>query len=130
MIDKIPGAMRALLPPAKDADPTSWRVTVFVSIVVLGFMVVTHQLASYGYLESIGISRVANASELNQVDERTKAILRAIYSPQVRGKVRERCDTNDPREREKINKELDRILNEYKDGSGEDFRPIPKCGEV
>ena len=129
-LERVVAAARGLIPPAKDEDPRPWRINVFLSLLVIGLVLGFHIASSSGWLSGIGISAVANASELRAVDERTKAILKAIYSPQVRAKIRARCDTNDATEKERINTELDRLLNEYKAGAGEAYRPMPTCAEV
>ena len=105
-------------------------MNVFWALLTVIVVLVFHLAAIGGYLEGLGISRVASAAELMVIDERGKSILYAIYSPQVRAKVRERCDTNDRHERETINKELDRLLKEYLLAAGKRFDPMPTCDAV
>ena len=129
-IGRAAAAARAILPPNGDEDPRPWRINVFFSLLCIWSILGFHIASTSGWLIALGISGVANAGELAAVDTRTKAILYAIYSPQVRAKVRARCDTTDAAEVEKINTELDRLLNAYKAGADEDYKPIPTCAEV
>ena len=122
--------VRSLLPPDKDEDPRPWRRSVFWALLLIIAVLTFHLASVKGYLSSIGISPVASAAEVHIIDQRSKAILYAIYSPQVRAKIRQRCDTNDREEREQINTELDRLLKEYRDAAGERFDPMPTCGQV
>ena len=122
--------MKGLTPPGDNEDPRPWRLNVFWSILVIGTLLTGHLLAVHGYLESLGISATANASELNTLNVRSKAILYAIYSPQIRAKVRERCDAESATATERVNVELDRLKNEFKAAAGEKFTPLPTCAEV
>ncbi len=130
MIQKIIDAAKAITPPTDDKDSQAWRWNVFWMLLILSITLGSHLGAAHGLLQPLGIQPFASAEEIKIIDERSKAILRAIYSPQIRAKVRKRCDTNAAGEREQINKELDRILAEYKAAAGEPFRPIPHCSEV
>ncbi len=130
MISKIVAAARGITPPSHDEDPTAWRMNVFWSLLIIGGLLLAHLAAVHGYLEGLGISRVANASEVALLDARSKAILKAIASPQIRAKVRERCDATTPAAKERVNVELDRLKREYLLAAGEPFAPMPTCGEV
>lgn len=129
-LGKVGAHLRGLVPPDKDQDPRCWRINVFWALLILIVVLTFHLASANGYLGRLGIPAVANADELQKVDDGNKAILKAIYSPQIRAKIRERCDTGDAAARERINKELDRLLNEYKLGAGKDFQPMPTCAEV
>jgi len=122
--------VRSLVPPDKDEDPRPWRRSVFWALLSIIVVLTFHLVSVKGYLSSIGISPVASAAEVQIIDQRSKSILYAIYSPQVRAKIRERCDTQDRHEREVINMELDRLLKEYRDAAGERFDPMPTCAQV
>ena len=130
MIKEIKDGIRSLVPPANGEDPRPWRINVFVTLLVLIAVLAFHLASVNGYLSGLGIPAVAKADELEKVTEGNHAILKAIYSPQIRAKIRARCDTSDADTRERINKELDRLLNEYKLGAGKDFTPMPTCTEV
>lgn len=129
-IDRIAAAARGIVPPGHDEDPRAWRLNVFWSLLIIGALLIGHLAAVHGYLEGLGISRTANASELALLDVRSKSILKAIYSPQIRAKVRERCDAETPTAVERVNVELDRLKNEFEAAAGEPFKPMPTCGEV
>ena len=129
-IDRIADDDRGIVPPGHDEDPRAWRLNVFWSLLIIGGLLIGHLAAVHGYLEGLGISRTANASEVALLDTRSKAILKAIYSPQIRAKVRERCDADTPAGRERVNVELDRLKNEFEMAAGEPFLPMPTCSEV
>ena len=129
-IDRIAAAARGIVPPNHDEDPRAWRLNVFWSLLIIGGLLIGHLAAVHGYLEGMGISRTANASELALLDVRSKSILRAIYSPQIRAKVRQRCDADTPAGRERVNVELHRLLDAFELAAGEEFKPMPTCGEV
>ncbi len=121
---------KGLTPPADGEDCRPWRVNVFWTLMILLVLVTGHIMSVHGYLSPIGISGHAQASELAVIADRGKSILYAIYSPQIRAKVRERCDASTPAEREEVNVELDRLMKEFKQAAREEFRPMPSCGEV
>lgn len=143
---------RSINVPAPDVDPTSWRKAVRAMIILLAAVVGMHLAWSWGHLAALGFVGPAYADEqeriLKQVDtkidekikplqdkidstERTsKAILLAIYLPQVRSKVAERCASDDTQEKQEINRELDRIKAEYESLSGEPFGREPSCEQV
>jgi len=120
----------ALWPPGHEEDPTQWRRLVFVTLTTMVFVMGLHLAAAKGFLEPYGLSGFASTAQVKEVENKTDSILYAIYAPQIRATIRERCDTSDPREREQINKRLDRILREYEAATGERFQPIPRCDEV
>lgn len=134
-----------LRPPKPSDDPTPWRQSVFTALSLLLLYSACHALWSLGLMASYGYagpvtetqvdSKIAAAikplqDKVNSTDQTSKAILRALYLPQVRAKVRERCDTTDAQKRANINRELDRIREEYKNLSGHEFGPDPRCDEV
>jgi len=121
---------RALGIPAKNEDPQPWRLKMFLAVMALSILFGLHFAAAKGFLGFIGIDGVAYAGEMRNVQDTHKAILRAIYAPQIRLHIRERCETTVANEREKINKDLDRLLAEYREATGEAFKPIPRCDEV
>lgn len=134
------GAIRAvqgLWPPKDGEDPEPWRRNVFLMIIGIAAVLSYHLLAAGGWLSFLGVDDVASSGQveivkeqIKEVDEKTNSVLYAIYAPQIRAKVRERCLTEDGGERERINKEIDRIKKEYKDATGADFEPMPGCDEV
>lgn len=132
VINFLLGLFKALgvWPPEDGADPTPWRRSTFVLIWGTIATLAIHIAGVRGYLEFMGVKRTATVADVETIDSRTKSILYAIYAPQVRGLVRERCDTTDRRERERINSVLDRVLRDYKEASGADFAPMPSCQEV
>jgi len=121
-------------------------------IIFLTIIIGLHLAWSWGHLAAMGFVGPAYADEqqkiLAEVDrkidekikplqdkmdstERTsKAILRAIYLPQVRAKVAERCASDSTAEKQAINTELDRIKAEYESLSGEEFGREPTCEQV
>ncbi len=130
MMQEIKDGIRALVPPANGADPRAWRLNVFLALVMIITVLAFHLLSTSGTLGFMGIEGVARAGEVQIIDARSKAILKAIYSPQIRAKIRERCDTNDAHLRERINTELDRLLGEYRSAAGEPFGVMPNCSQV
>lgn len=130
MKDYAKSALNLLTPPGEDQDATTWRWAVFVSIIVLACVIGVHLAAANGMLARFGISGIAYASDVDSINQRSVSILYAIYSPQVRAKVRQRCDTNDAAARERINTELSRILREYEHAAGQPFGVMPRCDEV
>lgn len=136
---------KQLRPPDHGTDPHHWRWVVFWCLVLIIPLTLTHIATATFGAEWFGIARYARADEVDEKiakaitpietkisgTQRTMdSILKAIYLPQVRQKVRERCDTKDARERQKINVELDRIKTEYRTLSGNDFGTVPSCNEV
>ncbi len=130
MMQEIKDGIRALVPPANGVDPRAWRLNVFLAIVMIITVLGFHILSSSGTLGFMGIQGVARADDVRRIDDRGKSILFAIYAPQIRAKIRARCDTNDAHLRERINTELDRLLKEYKAAAGEAFGPMPNCSQV
>ena len=120
----------ALWPPKEGEDATNWRWGVFGAIMLVTLVLTVHIVSVKGYLSVFGISGVAYASDVEEINMKTSAILYGLYAPQVRAKVRERCDTEDAVEREKINQVIDSIKREYRRLSGVEFYPMPTCGEV
>lgn len=134
-----------LRPPKPSEDPTPWRQSVFTTLSLLLVYSACHALWSFGLMTSYGYAgpiteeqvddKIAAAvkplqDKVNSTDQTSKAILKALYLPQVRAKVRERCDTTDAQKRANINRELDRIREEYKNLAGHEFGPNPRCDEV
>lgn len=141
--------IKALTPPkhveGRDIRDTHWRWAVFVMIVFTAFILSLHIAMVKGFFEPFGYSAVAYSAEvrvmldeelkpvreqLDASDRKSNSILFAIYAPQIRQKVRERCDTTSADLREKINRELNFILREYEELAGKPFLPMPRCGEV
>ncbi len=118
------------MPPDKDEDPRAWRVNVFFSLLVIGSVLGFHIAASSGALGVIGISGVANASEVQQNGKVGRAILRRLALPEIRAKVSLRCKATTAADRERINRDIDRILEQFKTDTGEDFGGLPNCSEV
>lgn len=130
MLDTGFSWLKFLWPPTKDEDPTVWRRGVFLMLSGTILILALHLMAAKGILEPLGVSAIATKAEVVQVVEKQNAILYAIYAPQVRAKIRERCEADTAQEREKVNQELDRLLRDYKEAAGEKFTPIPSCDEV
>ena len=128
--DRIVEAARGIMPPDKDEDPRPWRVNVFWSLLVIIVVLTFHLASASGYLERIGISGVANATEVQQNGKTARAILRRMALPEIRAKVRERCHAESAADRERINRDLDRILEQFKTDTGEDFGDLPTCADV
>lgn len=131
MIDQIISHLRSLVPPSSNGDKRlrAWRINVCLSLFVIGTVLAFHIAASKGALAYMGIPAVSRADELQQVNQTVRAILKAIYLPQIRAKIRQRCDTPYPQDREKLNREIDYLLAEYKRGNGTEFL-TPGCDEV
>ena len=152
MINIIRSILRALYPPQRDDDPYPWRVGVFLWLVVLLILAGGGIAADLGGLSRFGLHSVVRANEVDakisnavgsmeqkideigrkadNADRTSQSILKALYLPQIRAKIRERCDTSDGMERAVINKELDRINDEYTRLSGESLGIAPRCDEV
>ena len=131
LVNTIYKFFSSLWPPGRDEDPTPWRKVVFFSLALGTLVVYGHIAASGGYLEDyVGIKGYASSEQVEVVSNQTHAILYAIYAPQIREKVRARCEVHLASEREKINRELDRILQDYEEATGSRFSPMPNCGEV
>lgn len=131
--DRLVQAARGIMPPDKDDDPEHvrcWRVNVFWSLLIIMVVLGFHLSATSGMLEPLGISGVANASEVQQNGKTARAILRRMALPEIRAKVRERCHADTAPKRESINRDLDRILEQFKTDTGEDFGDLPTCAEV
>lgn len=118
------------MPPDKDQDPRTWRVNVFLSLLVIFLVLGFHIASSSGWLGVIGISGVANAAEVQQNGKTARAILRRLALPEIRAKVSARCQAQTAQDKERINRDLDRILEQFKTDTGEDFGPVPTCSEV
>ena len=131
MIDQIISHVRSLVPPSANGDKRlrAWRINVCLSLFVIGAVLAFHIAASKGALAYMGIPAVSRADELQQVNQTVRVILKAIYLPQISAKIRARCDTPYPADREKLNREIDYLLAEYQSGHGEEFR-TPGCDEV
>lgn len=119
-----------LWPPKADADPTTWRFAMFFAHLGVLAVLTFHIAASAGILSRFGISGYATDKEVEQLDRKQDAILFALYAPQVRTLIRDRCETSDRYEREEINQRLVIILREYYELTGTNFSPIPTCNEV
>lgn len=140
--------LRCLLPPPRNGDdPYPWRQMVGLTLAALVLCCFAMYALAFGTLERLfGFpARLAWAHEVDDRIEKTilpierkldavqatnHAILRAIYIPQIRARVRERCDIPDRAQRDRINAELDRIRNEYRLLSGERLNVSPTCEEV
>lgn len=152
--------LKYLSPPRNGDDPYCWRLSVFWALLIIAIICVGGMLAMHGALAWVGIdTRVAWTNELNEriesslapmqqqmdglknqiteIQSTSSAILRAQYLPQIREKVRQRCDTRlieNPRlqaiERSKINRDIDRIRAEYKILADEPLDHYPTCDEV
>ncbi len=129
-LDRVMAAARGILPPDKDEDPRCWRINVFWGLLITMVVLAFHVASAGGYLEQIGISGVANASEVQQNGKTSRAILRRMALPEIRAKVRARCQAQTALERERINRDIDRILDQFKTDTGEDFGILPTCAEV
>ena len=129
-IERVLKAARGIIPPEADEDPRPWRINVFLSLLVIALVLGFHIASSGGWLSGIGISGVANATEVKQNGKTARAILRRLALPEIRAKVRERCHAETALERETINRDLDRILEQFKTDTGEDFGDLPTCAEV
>ncbi len=130
ILDPIVAAARGITPPQDGDDPRAWRLNVFWSLLIIGLLLFAHLAAAYGLLERFGVSGVASAAQVQTLEKGNKAILYAIYAPQFRAKIRERCDATTHVERERINVELDRMKAVYKEAAGEEFSPMPTCDQV
>lgn len=122
------------MPPEKDEDPRLWRINVFFSLLIIGSVLAFHIASSSGLLSVIGISGVANASEVQQNGKTARAILKRMALPEIRAKVSARCKAQTAPDREqrieRINRDLDRIIEQFKTDTGEDFGKLPTCAEV
>ena len=127
---RVVSAARGLVPPGPDEDPHAWRVNVFLSLLVIGLVLAFHIAASGGWLTAIGVSGVANASEVQQNGKTARAILRRLALPEIRAKILERCHAETAEDREIINRDIDRIIEQFKTDTGEDFGKLPSCAEV
>lgn len=133
MIDRIVNAARAITPPEHDADPKehrAWRLNVFWTLLALILVTSFHLAAAGGWLETVGISGVANASEVKQNGKTSRAILRRLALPEIRAKVRHRCRAETDVDRDRIARDLDRLLEQFKTDTGEDFGKLPTCADV
>lgn len=153
MIDWISRIFSCISPPQNGTDPYSWRLAVFWTLLLLLVVCVGGMFVMHGALAYVGVdTRIAWTSEVDgkimravepmqkqmgtmqkqmgKMEATGKSILRALYLPQIRQKVRERCDTLDPYQRSRINIELDRIHAEYRTLAGEPFGENPDCSEV
>ncbi len=129
-LERIAAAARGLVPPGPDEDPHQWRISVFFSLVIIGSVLAFHIAASGGWLSPMGISGVANASEVKQNGKISRAILRRLATPEIRSKVWQRCNAETAEDRERINRDLDRILEQFETDTGEAFGELPACSEV
>lgn len=133
MIEKLFTAARSIMPPDYDADGRMlqrWRKNVFWTLLILMLALAFHLAAAKGLLEPIGVSGVAQASEVRQNGKTARAILRRLALPEIRRKVRQRCEATTAADRERINRELDRILEQFQNDTGQPFGDLPTCGEV
>ncbi len=132
-IDKIVAAARGITPHEHDAPPEEqrrWRFNVFWALLLIMVLLGFHLAAAGGALEFAGISAVANASEVRQNGKTARAILRRLALPEIRAKIRQRCRAETAADRERINRDLDRILEQFKTDTGSDFGALPTCSEV
>lgn len=121
------------MPPTlegEDEGLRNWRWKVFILHIVLFALISVHLSAAKGFLAPVGIHGVASTQDVEDLKKSNESILYGIYAPQIRAKIRERCSTNSAAEREEINKELDRILRDYREATGKSFSPMPSCDEV
>jgi len=146
MSDWVTGLLGFLLPPRRGADPYKWRMAVLVTLATLVLVVGASLLVMHGGLAWAGSdNRVAWTAEvdskivtaiapiqaqLQRTEHTGNAILRALYLPQVRDKVRQRCDEDSASDRARINVELDRIRAEYATLAGTSLGVEPRCDEV
>ncbi len=129
-LDRIVAAARGLVPPRKDEDPHQWRINVFLSLLVIGAVLAFHIAAVSGLLEPIGVSGVAYAGEVERNGKTARAILRRMALPEIRAKVRLLCLAETAQEKERINRDLDRILEQFETDTGEAFSELPTCAQV
>lgn len=129
VLDIAKTVLGAIWPPDHDEDPRHWRRAVFVMLITLMALISFHITAAKGFLTGIGIHGFASSQVVEEISEKQNSVLYAIYAPQIRAKIAERCRAS-TEQKEHINQELDLLLREYKRATGKDFSPIPRCDEV
>lgn len=132
MFKEVFTVIRTLIswPPEGEEDVRSWQRSVSIMQWILIGTLSFHLLSTNGVFEPVGISPVASERDVQIIKSQNLHVLYAIYAPQVRALVRQRCDHPSPEMRERINVNLDRVLREYRDATGVPFSPMPSCSEV
>ena len=150
LLNAIDDIVSSLRPPKPGDDVEAWRRSVFGALVLILVYSAFHAIWALGWMATIGYAGpYADIEQIRKdVDRKietaikplqekidstyttSNAILRALYLPQIRAKVRERCDTAEADKRAAINQELDRIKEEYKHFAGAEFGPDPRCDQV
>lgn len=119
----------SLWPPAAEKEPAAWRWAVFFALILVGSALGLHLAAAKGFLSPLGISAVADERTVNQIIVRQGSILYAIYAPQIRILVRQRCFASSVEEKENASRQIDLIARDYLRSTGRTF-PLPRCSEV
>lgn len=129
--------LEALRPPSKHEEETeedkrvrAWRWSVVVSILLIIVIGSLHLGSVSGAFESVGIHGLANTAEVKQNKEIGLAILRRLFSEDVRRKVRERCRADNDEDREKANIDLQNLLRQFELEAGEEYGDLPGCEDV
>ena len=140
--------VKILRPPKPGEDPTIWQWGIAGFMAAILAVLVVHLMLAKGInvgFAGLHVAPVARADEVDakiaaavnplkeqmgDIDKRTIAILRLQYDPLIRAKVHQRCMTTERRDREDINQQIDRILADYLDATGERYGPLPTCDEV
>ena len=133
-------------PPDDSESPKAWRRSTFGVLWITSAFLFAHIALEKGFgFGLLEITPVARAGEVDQkiakavnpindklvdVDNRTIAILRLQYAPIIRERVRDRCNTTNSQEKEKINQSIERIERQFKLDSGQDYGPRPTCDDV
>ena len=131
VVDRVLSAGRALKPPKHGDDPTYWRWAMILALTATILTLSFHITASKGYLEEYGVSGFPSEEQFVSVDTKVNAVLEAIYGPQIRDAVRERCNApSGSPERERAIQELERLLDAFRAAAGYAFPRTYNCGNV
>lgn len=122
-------AFKSIWPPEKEEDNYAWRRAMFLTTSTIGVVLTFHILSSLSFLQPFGIYGFATTQSVKEVESSVHAVLYAVYAPQIRSKVRERCEATSADEREEVNKDLDRLLRDYEQATKKEF-DLPRCEEV
>lgn len=142
-ITDIKEVVDLIIPPDDEKKVYQWRRRMAAIIGILLIVMIGVLVVMIGALQRMGGPAMATEesvtaqltpvlTKLVNIDVRTVDILRQLYRPQMRSKVRERCDTKDQAVRERINFEIDLLQKAFKKAAGESVDPLvePTCDKV